>query len=300
MMRAALFLGLLLSLAVGVGGHGALVIPPPRNNHGNVDPAEIFRTKQFVPGVDAQGNGVLQHNGTGGGCCAGGACLWFSEGCFVGCETCTRLMPKGGNQIHTPPDCALSSEPTLPDEYRTYNAQGKSANGDWTRYHPWRSPGKAPTSDPCGAAGAYLHSAGPAGDKPAGAAHQGAPGSALPPLDGVTTELVQDGVAEVGWMLGANHGGGYLVSTHPLRFSFVFVSSRAAVCAVLALPEKREAQRGLLRRDAAALRDLQPHDPLPHRPAAGAADPGARRRRRHASGGLGLARQSGPASAANR
>ena len=57
------------------------------------------------------------------------------------------------------------TEPTLPDEFRTYNAQNLSANGDWTRYHPWRSPGLAPVADPCGVAGAYLKPTGGGGEQ---------------------------------------------------------------------------------------------------------------------------------------
>ena len=81
---------------------------------------------------------------------APGCSLWFSEGCFIGCDTCTTVMPPtGSNWINKPPPGCTPAEPTLPDEYRTYNTHNRSANGDWTRYHPWRSPGKAPTSDPC-------------------------------------------------------------------------------------------------------------------------------------------------------
>jgi hypothetical protein len=137
---------LVVGMAAGAAGHGSLVIPPARNNHRNVDPAAIFG-----PDNPAGANGttfsVFGANGTGGGCCAGGSCLWFSEGCFIGCKTCTRLMPPGGNQINQPPEGCAPSEPTLPVAFRTFNAQNKSGNGDWTRYHPWRSPGKAPTSD---------------------------------------------------------------------------------------------------------------------------------------------------------
>ena len=217
-MRAQVVALLVAGAAPPAEGHGALVIPPARNNYGNVDPAEMFRGGGREPRGEADAApGVFTPGGGGGGCCAGGSCLWFSEGCFNGCANCTRLMPRGGNQINSPPADCTPTEPTLPEEFRTYNAHNQSANGDWTRYHPWRSPGKAPTSDPCGVAGAYLHPAGAAGDKPAGAHSQGDPGSKLPPLSGVKTEWTRDGVAEVGFMLGANHGGGYHYSLCPLE-----------------------------------------------------------------------------------
>eukprot|EP01047_Picozoa_sp_COSAG01_P013578 COSAG01_NODE_641_length_14573_cov_17.634637_11_plen_239_part_00 len=200
------------ALADLASGHGALVIPPARNNHQNADPAAMFKNASFCRGESFK---ELLPPSCYSGSCVGGSCLWFSEGCFNGCESCTRLMPAGGNQINRPPANCTPTEPTLPDEFRTYNAQNKSANGDWTRYHPWRSPGKAPTSDPCGVAGAYRHSAGPAGDRPPGAKQQGDPGSLLPPLAGVKTEWNSGGIATVGYMLGANHGGGYLYSLCP-------------------------------------------------------------------------------------
>lgn len=77
------------------------------------------------------------------GPCVGGACLWFSEGCFLGCSSCSATMPTGGNQ-HNVPNCSgfVPNVPSLPEEYRTYNIHNLSGDGDWTRYHPWRSPGK--------------------------------------------------------------------------------------------------------------------------------------------------------------
>ena len=50
------------------------------------------------------------------------------------------------------------TEPTLPDAMRTYNVDGESWKGDWTKYNPWRSPGLTgtdggvvnPEFQPCG------------------------------------------------------------------------------------------------------------------------------------------------------
>jgi hypothetical protein len=58
----------------------------------------------------------------------------------------------------------------VPETARTYNLKNLSKNGDWTRYHPWRAPGHAPVSDPCGVAGAYTTSVGGGGETPPGAA----------------------------------------------------------------------------------------------------------------------------------
>jgi hypothetical protein len=93
----------------------------------------------------------------------------------------------------------------------TRNIGNPSAMGDFTKYHPWRAPGYAKTVDPCGMGGAYLS------PKEGGIAPEGsklmARGSELPV--GVRTEWYAGAVAEVSWMLGSNHGGGYLYSLCP-------------------------------------------------------------------------------------
>ena len=134
----------LAALTAAAAGHGSLIIPPARNNHQNVDPAKMFAhgSHAFGPPESGASPGIFNvtpAGSSGGGCCAGGACLWFSEGCFIGCDTCTGLMPAGGNQINKPPAGCTPAEPTLPAEYRTYNGKNLSANGDWTRYHPVRT-----------------------------------------------------------------------------------------------------------------------------------------------------------------
>jgi hypothetical protein len=171
--------------------HGGLTWPPPRNNYMNTNPNNF--SKQ---------NRNSYHDG---GPCAGGTCLWFSEGCYAGCANCSAEMPAAGNYFGNA-SCANPMEPTLPDKYMTWNIKKTSTHGDFTRYHPWRSPGHAPVLDPCGFAGGYLETRGGGGQTPIGA-HQGDLGSKLPPLEGVHTEWQAGGVAEVGFMLGANHGG---------------------------------------------------------------------------------------------
>jgi hypothetical protein len=105
------------------------------------------------------------------------------------------------NQVDHPPAGCTPLEPTLPESARTYNLENASANGDWTRYHPWRAPGRAPVSDPCGVAGAYTKAAGGGGETPPGAA-QGDKGSELP--EGEEPEKWSaNSTVEVGWMIDA-------------------------------------------------------------------------------------------------
>lgn len=95
-----------------------------------------------------------------------------------------------------------------------WNIGNPSVYGDWTKYHPWRAPGYAPVADPCGRAGGTKEYTSVGGETPIGAKKQFARGSLLPKLDVVTK--LQSGVPiEVGWMVGSNHGGGYVYSLCP-------------------------------------------------------------------------------------
>eukprot|EP00038_Savillea_parva_P007945 m.173462 g.173462 ORF g.173462 m.173462 type:complete len:369 (+) comp13700_c0_seq1:259-1365(+) len=195
-------------IVVGLGAplvrsHGGLTFPPPRNNYHNINPAN------FTP--PDKSPAASYHSG---GPCAGSECLWFSEGCYHGCPNCSLTMPAAGNYYGTPSCDHPDPNPTLPDWARTWNIGNVSAMGDWTKFHPWRSPGHLPVGDPCGIAGGYLKEQGGGGETPEGA-HQGDKGSQLPPLTGVHTEWIAGGVVSVGWMVGANHGGGYLYSVCP-------------------------------------------------------------------------------------
>ena len=154
-------------------------------------------------------------------------CLWFNDGCFIGCEECSDTVPDCSKHTNVTdgrgvgvcdrvvkPHCEKPKlmEPTLPEEMRTWNIGNPSVYGDWTKYHPWRAPGYAPVSDPCGRAGANWQVSG-GGETPIGAKRMDR-GSLLPKLDVVTTW--QSGRrAEVGWMIGSNHGGGYVYSLCP-------------------------------------------------------------------------------------
>lgn len=93
-----------------------------------------------------------------------------------------------------------------------------NAHTDWTKYHPWRAPGRAPMYDPCGVAGAS-----PSNNSQAAGGWgyttgypQGFKGSHLPPLAEPKVVWTVGGQAEVSWTTMANHGGGYQYSLCPL------------------------------------------------------------------------------------
>ena len=67
--------------AASVEAHGGLTFPPPRNNHNNIAPTNL----SYQPGSLVRG--------WQGGSCAGDMCLWFSDGCYIGCPNCSSEIP---------------------------------------------------------------------------------------------------------------------------------------------------------------------------------------------------------------
>ena len=137
------------TLAGTVHAHGGLISPPSRNNYHQKDPAVRSDNRSW-------------HNN--GAFCTGDACLWFNEGCWIGCaNNCSSRMPKNNPKAkgwetaqeftfntYGEPNCEKWSpvEPTLPEKYRTWNIGNPSGMGDFTKYNPWRAPGFSPTVDP--------------------------------------------------------------------------------------------------------------------------------------------------------
>lgn len=150
--------------------------------------------------------------------CTGGACYWYSVGCLSGCK-CSGYEKDivNGGYYMTPADakCSNPTEPTLPEHARTWNIEGKSSHGDWTKYFPWRAPGSSIALDPCGVldgfdpprVGSGHHSR---GNMSSGSYPTGGHGSkVLKPHAGTPMEWKAGGVAEVSFGLFVNHGGGY-------------------------------------------------------------------------------------------
>jgi len=97
-------------------------------------------------------------------------------------------------------------EPTNNDpEFRTWDPYGQSECGDFTKYNPWRAPGKAPVMDPCGIASGFTNPG--RAEVPQGY-RGGQKGSEVLP-EVAPTYWKAGGTAQVGWGLSAQHGGGY-------------------------------------------------------------------------------------------
>ena len=147
-------------------GHGALCIPTLRNsidrgkspseactcNNGNGGP------KGPTEGCDMGLRGGVDGKGDGK------ACLWWSQGCSIGCDTCATETYGTVTPMGKPPQagkigfrtryCNSTLEPTLPRHAWTLNMDAvEGSEEDSYRYNPWRAPGHAPVVDPCGQAG---------------------------------------------------------------------------------------------------------------------------------------------------
>merc|ERR1719502_1185050 len=143
--------------------------------------------------------------------CAGGSCLWFNQGCTIGCPNATG---KSGLPVG-PPDCKNHAQPTLKFEdkdLRTYALSEPYRFFDYTKFHPWRYPGSAPVLDPCGISGGWFHKGAPfAGGSPPPGVPIGELGSSFPYNQKLYSQTVwiAGSTAEVAWGITANHGGGY-------------------------------------------------------------------------------------------
>jgi len=166
-------------ISIRVAGHAVMYEPPVRQSGGMAI---------LAPG------------------CPGGSCLWFNQGCSIGCPRCT-----GKGNVVGPADCAHPDKPTIAfsdHKLRTWDL-ARGPLGDWTATHPWRKPGSAPVEEPCGlACGWYTKGTAGNGGEPPPGVPCGTKGSELPPLFKKTVWIAGSTV-EVAWAIYANHGGGY-------------------------------------------------------------------------------------------
>jgi hypothetical protein len=188
-----------LFIAVVVG-HGAMILPIPRNNK---------TTDVPVIRADFPKEHLVVHQTDHG--CEGYSCLWFSQGCTPGCKKCAG--PNDKQPQH--PQCDDLPKSWTPwitwdqQKYNTYANSGTPDGGiiDMYIHSPWRSPGEAPVMNSCGmAAGGIGDNKKAAGFTPPGV-KSGALGTALPPTK--LTKWVVGQTVEVAFGLWANHGGGY-------------------------------------------------------------------------------------------
>jgi len=216
--------------------HGALFIPTPRNAidstlpgwEGGKSPTQSCTCTNGNAGGDSKSGCDEGLRGP-----AGQSCLWWNQGCSIGCAKCvtdpslnfsdfTGHAPQAGkigfrrrycndtwNSAGAPVPMINS---TLAPEAWTLNIGAEDGSEeDSYRYNPWRAPGYAPVIDPCGQAGGEIKGQNIGGDSiytETKFAKMGDLGSKLPPSVNKTQWTAGEYV-EVGWGVLYNHGGGY-------------------------------------------------------------------------------------------
>jgi hypothetical protein len=153
----------------------------------------------------------------------GQSCLWWSQGCSIGCTECATVTggtkPVTGTAPHTDKIgfrtryCNSTFEPTLPRHAWTMNIHAvEGSEEDSYRYNPWRAPGFAPVVDACGQAGGKYYETPIGGESVywnTTLSKFGDLGSQVLPK-GLAMATWQAGAAvEVMWGMRYNHGGGY-------------------------------------------------------------------------------------------
>jgi len=148
--------------------------------------------------------------------CPGGACLWFTQGAYIGCKEASG----GGAVFPDLPDCKKPelADPTIEFEetnMRTFALEGPFYRFfDFTRHHPWRYPGASPIADPCGIASGWFDqgpfaAVGVDEPPPGGKVGDYGSNSTLFPKLLEQTVWTAGSIVEVAWGITANHGGGY-------------------------------------------------------------------------------------------
>ena len=143
----------------------------------------------------------------------GQPCLWFSQGCTIGCATCTGIGSHSNVSLCESP----TTKHTLPKRAWTMNRNFTEDGAmDSYKWNPWRAPGSAPVSDPCGMAGGTQKSHEGPGDAVFSDYSLGETiitmgdlGSKALPTASSGTVWVAGTSVEVAWGIRYNHGGGY-------------------------------------------------------------------------------------------
>merc|ERR1719495_1585150 len=115
--RLQLFWGLLLILITSlehVNGHAAMMIPISRNAFDRVLPGFENGTTKSTPCTCAN-NGPCELGKARDKGGAGQPCLWWSQGCSIGCDFCMT------DPMHPANNGSIPTKDVLPKEYWTMN-----------------------------------------------------------------------------------------------------------------------------------------------------------------------------------
>jgi len=146
MLRCVSFLAVLGCAS----GHGGLVTPPSRNAVDRFLPPFRHGQSPQTP-CTCPNSGKRDHNGDHGSLpctqgrranAGGQPCLWWSQGCVIGCRTCSNETSGDGAKLHQA--CGSAVQPTLPQALWTMSVGLMPGEPDVYKYNPWRAPGAAP------------------------------------------------------------------------------------------------------------------------------------------------------------
>lgn len=213
-----------------VACHMNMVIPTPRNAR-DANLSVFAGGKSPTTSCTCAENDEVCNMGVradGGG---GQPCLWWSQGCSIGCRHCITDPRHEANHGKIPTDaiqggwphtdkagfrtayCDEPGQPVLPKKFWTMNIHAiEGAVNDSYRYNPWRAPGTAPIVDPCGQAGGKYPQTPMGGDSvffTTNLSKMGDMGSKLPPSSGPLPIWMAGSEVQVAWGMRFNHGGGY-------------------------------------------------------------------------------------------
>ena len=207
-----------------VAGHASVIMPPSRNAVDGLLPGTPWSNGKSPPTGSIMPYSSPCVNGSDS-CSNGQASFWFSQGCTIGCASCTGNGSRIPNFDHCPETGGavwpknLAPSLILAPEYRTTNLETVAGSvEDFYRFNPWRAPGQAPVYDSCGMAGGSTVARFNAGEYNTTIyAKQGDLGSkTLKPLPSGTVWRRGD-VVRTRFQQSANHGGGYIYRLCPAK-----------------------------------------------------------------------------------
>lgn len=216
-------------LSSAAHGHMSMIIPTSRNAmDGALDEFQGGKSPTTACTCANQKEcdmGVRKEGGSGQ------PCLWWSQGCSIGCDYCITDPRHPANNGTIPTHeitggwphsdkagfrtayCDEPGKAVLPKAYWSMNLRAiEGAVNDSYKYNPWRAPGTAPVIDPCGQAGGKYPATPMGGDSvfyTTNFSTMGDFGSGLPPTSGHLPKWVAGSDVQVAWGMRFNHGGGY-------------------------------------------------------------------------------------------
>lgn len=196
-----------------VAGHGMVVDPPTAHaltgNKKLAGTCGYFADTREAGCTHKQAPGEIEYN-------QGCGCHWYENSTYIPGEP-TIL---DGSPLKTFKNCPIWTNPDNLDKTGSplgcYGCPGLGPGKgvDVTKYHPWRAPGTAPITSPCGVDGGNPRGCpdgnpGPGGCNNGGYGHGPDGRTSLSNPDVIVTDWESGSIQSIAYGLNANHAGGY-------------------------------------------------------------------------------------------